>query len=302
MDGFYDSVEGMRSPFRWLVIGSILVSCSLVGYVLLSAWRDFGYSTSDLPAILHTADDRSGFRFLVMGENEGDNPIFRTILDQASALDAAFLVHVADLTPSSDPADFSRVKDLLDTLPFPYYTAVGNNDIVKDTERSKYRALFSTKALGLPESNRTYYSFNYENAHFVVLDNADRKVGFSDEELSWLAADLAATNQQWTFLFFHRPVDVPVFGVFGDDETPTSRKSNERFVELISRYPIARIFNGHVHTFFTYDLGSIPVTISGGGGAAPHPSYGSILGPQYHYLEISVTDKEVTQTVHRIEE
>ncbi len=291
----------MRSPFRWILGLSLLTSFALAAYVLLSAWRDFGLPADIGGKNTPGAEASSRFRFLVMGENEGVNPVFETILNEAKGRQAAFLVHVADLTPRSDPADFAKVHELLETLPFPYYTAVGNNDIVGDPERSRYRSVFSTAALGLEPSAHTYYSFTHENAHFIVLDNADRKVGFSEEELAWLQADLQSNQARWTFLFFHRPIQVPFSEFYGDDETAASRASNEAFLSIIGAYPITHIYTGHLHTLFSYSLGSIPVTITGGGGAAPHAAYGNILGTQYHYLEVEVSETEVTQMVHRLE-
>jgi len=286
---------------RIFVVGSLLISLGIFAYLGWSALHDFSVKPSDIQAVLQPTGSE-GFSFLVLGDNEGDNAVFRAILDSAQAEGADFLVNVGDLTPRSDPADFSRVKGLLEALPFPYYTAVGNNDIYGDEARSHYLAEFSTDQLGLPVSTKTYYSFDHGNAHFVILDNASRKVGFPDDELTWLESDLTANNKKWTFLFLHRPVNLPLTDVYGDDETPASRKTNDRFAKLIERFPITRIFSGHLHTFFTYSLGAIPVSITGGGGAAPQQAFSAILGPQYHYLKIKVTEDQVTQEVRRIEE
>lgn len=293
----------MRFPTRLFIVGSLILSFGIIGYLLYSAVRDFGLTPSILPAALRPdASGSDSFSFLVMGDNEGDNPIFRSILEAGKASSADFLVNVADLTPRADPADFSSVKRLLGSLPFPYYTAVGNNDIFGDPTRSRYVAEFSTAALGLAGSDRTYYSFDHKNTHFVVLDNADRKEGFSDDELAWLQTDLTTAKAARIFLFMHRPVNVPLTDLYGDDETKTSRASNDRFVELVSQFPITRIFAGHIHTFFSYSIGDIPVTITGGGGAAPQTAIASLVGPYYHYLEIRVTNDSVEQVVHRIEE
>lgn len=291
----------MRIWTRLFIIGSLLTSLGVFAYLGWSTLRELGVRPSDLQPVLQPSDP-AGFSFIVLGDNEGDNAVFRAILSSAQAETVDFLIAVGDLTPRSDPADFNRVKELLQALPFPYYTAVGNNDIVGDETRSRYLAAFSTGQLGLPDSNKTYYSFNHKGAHFIVLDNASRKVGFSDDQLDWLESDLSANDNRWTFLFLHRPVNLPLTELYGDDETTASRKTNDRFAALIGRYPITRIFSGHLHTFFTYSLGAIPVTITGGGGAAPQQAFSAILGPQYHYVKINVLDDEVIQEVRRIDE
>lgn len=51
-----------------------------------------------------------------------------------------------------------------------------------------------------------YYSFNYGSAHFVVLDSSERgadpeRAGLSATQWAWLADDLAAQTQPYTFVF-----------------------------------------------------------------------------------------------------
>ncbi len=291
----------MKWVTRLFIGGAILFGVGTAGYLAWSYQRDFNW-LPDWRSVLPSADSsRGGFTFLVMGDNEGDTPIFQEIIRRASAQPAQFLVNVADLTPNAQPADFELVKSRLESLPFPYYTAVGNNDIVGDRSRSRYLARFNQSQLGVGQGQTTYYSFDEGPAHFVVLDNADRRVGFDDDQLAWLDRDLAQTDQRWIFLFMHRPVDVPLTDVYGDDETPASRRSNEAFKAVLRRYPVTRIYTGHLHVYFSYELEGVPVTITGGGGAAPQAALADLIGEQFHYLEVEVTDSDVSQTVHRLD-
>jgi hypothetical protein len=58
---------------------------------------------------------------------------------------------------------------------------------------------------GMPSGTEAYYSFDYANIHFICLDShgTDRAVG--GPMLTWLAADLADTQQQWIIAFWHHP-------------------------------------------------------------------------------------------------
>lgn len=291
----------MKWLSRLFISGALLFGLGTAVYLAWSYQRDFSWLPdwrSVLP--LNTADE-DGLTFIVVGDNEGDNPVFREILKQASDRPAQFLINVADLTPNGQAKDFEAVKGRLEELPFPYYTAVGNNDIAGDRSRGRYLAHFSQAQLGVGTGQTTYYSFDQGPAHFVVLDNADRRVGFDADQLAWLESDLAQNRKRRTFLFMHRPVDVPLTNVYGDDETPASRQSNEEFKAILRRYPVARIFAGHLHTYFSYQLEGIPLTITGGGGAAPQSILTDLLGSSFHYLEVRITDDEVSQTVQRIE-
>ena len=291
----------MKWVTRLFIGGAILFGVGTAGYLAWSYQRDFNWLPDWGSVLPFNETNEAGFTFIVMGDNEGDTPVFQAIIRQASTKPAKFLINVADLTPNSKLSDFELVKNRLDSLPFSYYTAVGNNDIVGDRSRRRYLTSFSQAQLGVGNSQTTYYSFDEGPAHFVVLDNADRRVGFDEDQLAWLDRDLAQTDQRWIFLFMHRPVDVPLTDVYGDDETPASRQSNEKFKAILRRYPVTRIYTGHLHVYFSYKLEGVPVTITGGGGAAPQAVLADLLGEQFHYLEVQVTDSEVNQSVQRIE-
>ena len=62
------------------------------------------------------------------------------------------------------------------------------------------------EAGGVPSGTEEYYSFNYSNVHFVALDSthsASRQPGSA--MLTWLAADLIATSQDWIIALWHHP-------------------------------------------------------------------------------------------------
>ena len=60
------------------------------------------------------------------------------------------------------------------------------------------------EAGGVPSGTEAYYSFDYANIHFVCL-NSEGMSSIGSAMLSWLAQDLAATSQDWTIAFWHRP-------------------------------------------------------------------------------------------------
>src|SRR3990167_230951 len=235
--------------------------------------------------------------FFVFGDNEGVNPIVRRIWSDAREQRGDFVVNVADLTSHGREEQFTEVRQLFDGYGVPYYTAIGNNDLGKPKPRELFLKYFGVDGAGAAVSyitvaaaTRTYFSFDRAGVHFVVLDNADRKVGFDDEQLTWLADDLAANRQPHTLLFYPRPFDLPFSEFFYDDETATSRASNEKFLQIIGGYTIDAIFTGHVHTYIPYRMQNIPVTVTGGGGAAPQDYIGGDAVKLYHYMKVTVTE------------
>ncbi len=284
---------------RLFIALSLLLLCIVVagGWFVNRELKDFlSVAPADQTA---KADDPNTWQFAVIGDTEDMRPITETMRAEMAERNLDFVVHVGDISSHSDPEQLRAVKNLFATLPFPTYYVPGNNDLIYD----------ETLEIKTPKhyqeiiDERLYYAFDHENAHFVLLDNSYRRYGFSDEELAWLEEDLNANTKPFTFLFFHRPLDVPGQQLFGDDETPASREQNEKFKALIAQYNITRIFNGHIHTALGYTVGTsaIPVTVTGGGGALPQEILGGEDAAFFHYLIITVGSDNTTPVMDRVE-
>ena len=50
-----------------------------------------------------------------------------------------------------------------------------------------------------------YYSFDYGNVHFIVLDSMTSDREATGPMLTWLQSDLGATGQEWVIAYFHHP-------------------------------------------------------------------------------------------------
>lgn len=94
----------------------------------------------------------------------------------------------------------------------PVWPTVGNHDWLPTNDYA-YLGVFAlpknAEAGGVPSGTEEYYSFDYGNAHFVTLDT-DLFDQFADPTLlpvmkTWLAQDLAGTQQRWLIAFFHHP-------------------------------------------------------------------------------------------------
>ncbi|HLD21983.1 MAG TPA: metallophosphoesterase [Patescibacteria group bacterium] len=226
----------------------------------------------------------NSWQFAVIGDTEGIHTVTKNMIEDLKLRPLTFVVHVGDISSHGNETEMQEVKTVFATLPFPTYYIPGNNDLIFD-ESLQIKTLEAYKNVF---GNTTYQSFNAQNAHFVLLDNSYRRFGFASEELEWLQNDLAHNTQPLTFLFFHRPLNLPGEQLFGDDETTASRKQNEKFKSLITPYTISHIFNGHIHTSLNYNLNSIPVTVTGGGGALPQEMLGGKSVAQFHYVLVTV--------------
>ncbi|MBS1634367.1 MAG: metallophosphoesterase [Bacteroidetes bacterium] len=58
---------------------------------------------------------------------------------------------------------------------------------------------------GLASGTEKYYSYNYGNIHFIVLDSYDESRASNGQMATWLQNDLQANTQQWTVAYWHHP-------------------------------------------------------------------------------------------------
>lgn len=248
-------------------------------------------------ATTNTISDVS-WQFAVAGDSEGGADVFAKIVERINQSDARLFVHLGDLTDAGTTEQMATAKAQLAQLHMPFYATLGSHEIRNDPERTEFTTTFNAPRL----------SFVERNAHFILLDNADRKVGFADDELDWLETELknfqcpTTFARCFTFLFFHRPVPAELFALFPDDETAASRASNQRFLKILQRHPVDRIFSGHIHAYFNYDLSSTPVTISGGAGSPPQEFLANLFGSDalFHYLVVTVNPDSYDISIQRI--
>ncbi|MEF2967870.1 metallophosphoesterase family protein [Paenibacillus sp. M1] len=140
------------------------------------------------------------------GASEADFALWGETLDRAFAVfpDAKWILHNGDLT--EDPEDeagwdafFVNAATWINRIPLMPVT--GNHDEV-DKESARFTSHFNLPDNGAGKSAAgTTYSFDYGNAHIVVL-NTESKI---KTQTDWLRQDLRNTAKAWKIVAIHRP-------------------------------------------------------------------------------------------------
>jgi len=134
------------------------------------------------------------------------------------------------------------------------WPAFGNHDAASSnaiTRNGPYFDMFSLPAAaeagGVASGEEVYYSFDYGNIHFIVLDSqtSDRSPGST--MLTWLAADLAATAQDWIVASWHHPPYSK--GVHDSDTEMRLIEMRENVVPILEDYGVDLVFSGHSHSY-----------------------------------------------------
>lgn len=151
------------------------------------------------------------------------------------------LIHTGDLTHLSTPKEFDTVAQILSTAKVGHVAYVpGEHDIIGDSEYLK-RFGKGTKGDG-------WYSFDLGGLHFVGLVNVasqgtDIGLGvLGDDQLAWLAADLAGRSAETPVVVFAHVPLLTVYRAWG-----WGTADGDRAVGLFRRFGSVTVLNGHVH-------------------------------------------------------
>lgn len=100
----------------------------------------------------------------------------------------------------------------------------------------------------------THYSFDHKGTHFVTLDNvSDPGASIGDEQLAWLAADLAKQARDARIVVFtHRPL----FDLVPKWDWTT--RDGAKAIDVLLPYPNVVVFYGHIHQENHYMTQHIP--------------------------------------------
>jgi hypothetical protein len=197
------------------------------------------------------------FKFLVMGDSQSlDYGVWRKSLVQATDAhpDAAFFVSMGDLVDVGQDygeweAWYAAAAGVLEKLPIVPLT--GNHECYAPGRQFSrpefFTAQFALPANGPADLQGQVYSFDYGDAHFVILDSQEgEQARFVPDLLArqrdWLEADLAASTKRWKLVFIHRPL-------YGNKAQGINENLRRVFEPLFDRYQVDVVFTAHDHVY-----------------------------------------------------
>jgi len=232
------------------------------------------------------------FHFVVYGDTRTRHDFHRKVADAISKADPDFVVHTGDLV--SDGADtslwpifFSIEKELLRKTAF--FPCLGNHE----RNDAQYYEFFDMK--------EPYYSFNWGNAHFTVLNSdfanaaadAAGKEKFWTGQKRWFEDDLRQSGKaDFRFAVFHHP---PFTAYAARQKEPSKTQD---FVPLFEQYKLTAVFAGHDHNYQHHVKNGVHYIVTGGGGAplypvdAPIPEITKKVESTEHFVNVSVNGKQ----------
>jgi hypothetical protein len=183
------------------------------------------------------AGEKNDFPFTILGDRTGDaDPkVYEQVWQEMRQFSPAFVINVGDTIQGGNDAtagaEWRAVHSVWNKYKLPQYFTPGNHDIWSAGSR---------KIFEQQTGHRPFYGFNYQDAHFTVLDNSQTE-NLSEEQMTFLARDLAANkDRNPKFVFFHKPFWLlPV--MFKSSDFP--------FHQLVKKYGVRYVISGHGHQY-----------------------------------------------------
>ena len=204
------------------------------------------------------------FSFAVIGDSGTGSTQQYQVADRMVALDPNFVLHTGDVVYPNGQADgydpyfFEPYQTLLKRAPI--WPTLGNHDDHTASGQPYLEAFYLPH--NNPANSEKYYSFDWGNAHFTALDYND---GPSAEQLVWLQNDLASTNKEWKFVFYHQAIYSS--GPHGFEPSIIAKRSV--LAPIFAANHVDIVFNGHDHDYErTVPITGVVYIVSGGGGAS----------------------------------
>ncbi|KAA3608770.1 MAG: hypothetical protein D8M58_18710 [Calditrichaeota bacterium] len=268
------------------------------------------------------------FNFVVFGDNkswhtnqENSDEKYSKIIALVEEKKPEFIINTGDIVfEGRDYRDWEKFFEISGELMknIPYFPVVGNHEESSEPLYNFFEF----------PNNKTYYSFNWGAAHFIVLNSSGfeslverrkypeiewgkytssfmEKVEkpFFKEQLEWLISDLEGHKGfPYIFVAFHYPVYNTL-----DRKIENSFIINDDWKPLFKKYNVSAVFNGHNHHYHHVEDHGTHYLITAGAGAGIYSRKSELFPGEVKYAEdnhfilVSISSEESSFNVYNID-
>jgi hypothetical protein len=147
---------------------------------------------------------------------------------------------------------FGMYADILRDIPI--FPTMGNHEghssVAANEEGPYYEAYVLPRGGelgGLASGTEAYYSYDWANVHFIVLESHESDRTPQGAMLSWLEQDLAATDADWVVSYWHHPPYTK--GSHNSDTEANLVEMRENALPILESGGVDLVLGGHSHTY-----------------------------------------------------
>ncbi len=176
----------------------------------------------------------------------------------------------------------------------PFVNATGNHE-----EWGPLTEAYTQSPNGDGESGQGYFSFDYGDAHILIL-NSEVAHGSGSAQWNFAAADLSASSRKWKVVAFHKP---GYSGGAGDGGGTGDANFRAMHTQIFEPNGVDMVLNGHDHYYQHNEVDGIHHVIIGnfgvGGGTPITTPYTVYEEGSYNFGIIETTPEMLTLTSYR---
>ena len=237
--------------------------------------------------------------------------------------DAQFFINMGDLVDNGQDhyqwnAWFDVVGDMIARI--PVVPLLGNHETYDKDWKVRmpeaYLHLFALPRIDREKYQNQFYSFDYGDVHFVVLNTqsqelADFEPSLDEDEVAWFKEDMAKTTKKWKIVLMHKD---PLQYGFANRPQPREEgfsPEGRLWMPLFAQYGVDAVLSAHLHTYrdrghirnFQRDESGPLYLITGVAGNVQYPglwkqhSLDEYVAPQPetdNYMTLEATDDSLT--------
>lgn len=175
--------------------------------------------------------------------------------------DAQFFINMGDLVDNGQDhyqwnAWFDVVGDMIARI--PVVPLLGNHETYDKDWKVRmpeaYLHLFALPRIDREKYQNQFYSFDYGDVHFVVLNTqsqelADFEPSLDEDEVAWFKEDMAKTTKKWKIVLMHKD---PLQYGFANRPQPREEgfsPEGRLWMPLFDQYSVDAVLSAHLHTY-----------------------------------------------------
>ena len=266
-----DAVKSVKAESRAYkgnrgIADSYIYTAHLLG---LSKGKTYEYRTrtSDTVSPWYSlkTDDGGSFKAIVTSDSQSSDYSDWAALFKGAAernADADFFIDLGDLVDNGEDEYqwqtwFKTVTPWITEMPLA--AAVGNHEAYsldwKVTMPERYVSLFDLPENGDTALKNHYYSFDWGDVHFTVLDTSlaeeqEWAPDLFEKQKVWAEKDIQSSKKKWKVVLMHKD---PLQYGFADSNRPHREEGfspeGEFFMPLFDQTGVDLVLSAHLHTY-----------------------------------------------------
>lgn len=179
----------------------------------------------------------------------------------------ALYISMGDLVDNGEQAYqwrtwLNSIKPLSANVPLA--TTLGNHEMYtldwKMREPYAYLNYFGVPPNGNETFNRRYYSYDFGDVHYIVLDTMLYESNHEDNhdthhpdlydvQVQWLRQDLASNTKKWTVVLMHRDPFQYAFNRPGANRDVGFNEEGVLFMPIFDEFNVDLVLSAHLHSY-----------------------------------------------------